>query len=547
MSAQPREVSPQELACYQRGNELFNAGRMQEAADSYQQALGIEPLRAATHYNLANALSRLGRTDEALDAYERALELRPQYPRALNNLGSALHRLGRLEEAIRAYRKALALEPDEADACNNLANALKDIGSLDEALSLYDRAISLSRGGGDRAVSKGIPGGGDRLLANKALLLMQMGDTVGASEAARAALAANPDSVPAWHIQSLLKTFTRDDPDLATLERLLARADELGMPVEERIRLHMTLGKAWLDAGEDERAFACLHEGNRLKRAMVHYDARLTGERITALANTFTRELLQRFSGTSAGDPSEAPVFVVGMPRSGTSLVEQILASHPDVHGAGELGVLRQLVPGVSALESDVCPPRYPEALARYSPADLARLGVEYVGRVCDPYPHKKRVVDKMPVNFLYAGLIHLILPNARIIHCCRDPVDTCLSCYMRTFTGDVGFSYDLSELGEYYRHYSSLMNHWRTLLPAERFLEVRYEDIVSNLEGEARRMVEFCGLPWDAACLSFHRTDRVVRTASATEVRRPIYRTSIGRWRPYARHLEPLLTALAE
>jgi tetratricopeptide (TPR) repeat protein len=507
---------------------------MQEAAESYQQALEIEPLRAATHYNLANALSRLGRTDEALDAYERALELRPEYPRALNNLGSTLHRLGRLEEAIRAYRKALALEPDEADVCNNLANALKDTGSPEEALALYDRAIGLGRAGRDR------------LLANKALLLMQMGDTAGSKEASRAALALNPDSVPAWHIQSVLKTFAREDPDLPILERLLARADALGMPLEERIRLLMTLGKAWLDAGDPERAFAHLEEGNRLKRATIHYDARLTGERITAVGDTFTRELLQRLSDPKAGDPSEAPVFVLGMPRSGTSLVEQILASHPDVHGAGELPILRQLVPGISEREPESCPPRYPEILARYSAADLTRLGVEYVGRVCDPYPHKKRVVDKMPVNFLYAGLIHLILPNARIIHCRRDPVDTCLSCYLRTFSGDVGFSYDLSELGDYYRHYLALMDHWRALLPAERFLEVCYEDIVEDLEGQARRMVEFCGLPWDAACLSFHRTDRLVRTASATEVRQPIYRSSVGRWRPYGRYLAPLLSALA-
>jgi len=533
MSTQPRESSAQELACYQLGNELFNAGRVQEAVEAYQRALEFQPDRAATHYNLGNALLGSGRVDEALDAYERALQLRPDFPRALNNLGNALHRLGRLEEAIRAYRKALRLEPDEADACNNLANALKDAGRLDEALSLYDRAIGLRRPGRDRA------------LANKALLLMEMGALSGAREAVREALADNPDCVPAWHIQALLKTFEPDDPDLQTLERLLGRADALGMPVESRIRLNIALGKAWLDAGDDERAFACLEEGNRLKRSTVRYDARLAGERITAVANTFSMELLQRFAGTGAGHPSEAPVFVMGMPRSGTTLVEQILASHPEVHGAGELQVLRQLVPGLSTLEPDPCPPLYPALLARCSPADLARMGQEYVARVCDPYPDKRRVIDKMPVNFLYAGLIHLVLPNARIIHCRRDPVDTCLSCYMRTFTGDVSFAYDLYELGHYYRHYSALMDHWRALLPPRCYLEVRYEDIVEDLEREARRMVEFCGLSWDAACLRFHQNERPVHTASATEVRRPIYRTSVGRWRPYARHLAPLVAAL--
>lgn len=535
MSTQPREVSPQELASYQLGNELFNAGRVREAVVAYERALEIQPDRAATHYNLGNALSRLGRIDEALDAYERALELRPHFPRALNNLGSALHRLGRMGEAISTYRKALALQPDEADACNNLANALKETGCFDEALALYDRAVSVRRPGSER------------ILANKALLLMEMGELAGARHAVREALAANPDSVPSWYIQSLLKTFTATDPDLKILEGLLERADEPHMPAEDRIRLHFALGKAWLDAGDDERAFTCIRRGNRLKRATVHYAPRLTAERMTAVANTFTRELLQRFSGSGAGHPSEAPVFVIGMPRSGTSLVEQILASHADVHGAGELQTLRQLVPGVSRLEPEPCPPLYPALLSRFSPMDLTRLGLEYVGRVCEQHPQKKRVIDKMPVNFLYAGLIHLILPNARIIHCRRDPVDTCLSCYLRTFTGEVVFSYDLSELGHYYRHYSALMDHWRALLPARCYLEVHYEDIVADLEREARRMVEFCGLPWDEACLSFHQTDRPVRTASAAEVRQPIYRTSVGRWRPYGRHLAPLIAALAE
>ena len=533
MSAQPREISAQELACYRLGNELFQAGRIQEAADAYQSALEIQPERAATHYNLGNALVRLGQLDDALDAFERAVQLRPHFPRALNSLGNTFQRLGRTDEAIHAYRKALALEPDEADACNNLANALKDAGRFEEALALYDRAISAHRPRRDLA------------LANKALLLMETGATAGARNAVREALAVNPDSVPAWHIQALLKTFTADDPDLNALARLLERADELRMSAEERIRLHMALGKAQLDAGDPDRAFACFREGNRLKRATVHYDAVLTGERMAALRNTFTAELLQRFSGSGAGHPSQAPVFVLGMPRSGTSLVEQILASHPDVQGAGELRTLRQLVPGISALDGDPCPPLYPALLARYSPMDLTRLGDEYVGRVCDPYPNKQRVVDKMPLNFLYAGLIHLILPNARIIHCRRDPADTCLSCYMRAFTGDVGFAYDLRELGHYYGQYAALMDHWRALLPADRYLEVRYEEVVADLEFAARRMVEFCGLPWNAACLAFHQTDRPVRTASATEVRQPIYRTSVGRWRPYAGHLAELLAAL--
>ena len=235
-------------------------------------------------------------------------------------------------------------------------------------------------------------------------------------------------------------------------------------------------------------------------------------------------------------DPSELPVFVIGMPRSGTTLVEQILASHSQVHGAGELSTLRLLVEGGGA---------YPDACASASGDDLARLGQAYMARVAPLAQGKQRLVDKMPANFLYAGLIPLVLPGARIIHCRRDPVDTCLSCYTKLFSGEQRFTYDQTELGEFYRGYAKLMAHWRLVLPPERFIEVDYEAVVDDLEGEAKRLVSFLGLPWEDACLRFHDSRRVVRTASVNQVRQPIYTTSKGRWQKYADHLGPLLAAL--
>jgi hypothetical protein len=226
------------------------------------------------------------------------------------------------------------------------------------------------------------------------------------------------------------------------------------------------------------------------------------------------------------------------MPRSGTTLAEQILASHPQVFGAGELPTLRQL-----AEHDGTYPPGPNDPMP--SRAAIAQLGSRYLGRVARLAQGHTRLVDKMPTNFFYAGVIAAALPGARIIHCRRDPVDTCLSCYTKQFAGGQIFSYEQNELGQFYQGYLKLMAHWRAVLPAERFLEVDYEAVVDDLEGQARRLVDFVGLPWDEDCLRFHDTRRMVRTASVMQVRQPIYRSSKGRWHAYAAHLQPLLAAL--
>jgi hypothetical protein len=318
------------------------------------------------------------------------------------------------------------------------------------------------------------------------------------------------------------------------------------MSSADRIKLRFALGKARLDAGDPDRAFIHLEQGNRLKRETFEYDSVLALQRIDAVRETFTPQLLQRFSGMGAGHPTEVPVFVIGMPRSGTTLIEQILASHPLMQGAGELLLLSRLVPGLSPAQPYPCPPVYPPLLTEMPPVRLTRLGREYESQLRELHPGKARVIDKAPLNFLYAGFIHLVLPNARIIHCRRDPLDTCLSCYMHTFNGDMTFAYDQTELGSYYRRYEALADHWRKVLPRERYTEVRYEDIVENFEPEARRLVEFCAMPWSEDCLGFHQSDRQVRTASAIAVRKPVYRSSVGRSRAYTPHLRPLIDALA-
>jgi hypothetical protein len=282
--------------------------------------------------------------------------------------------------------------------------------------------------------------------------------------------------------------------------------------------------------------------GNALKRSQIDYDEVAMLSEIDRTQQVFTSEFIRASAG--AGAPSPKPVFIIGMPRSGTTLVEQILASHPDVRGAGELTLFERAMGEVRLAMPEA--PAYPEMALQMSGKHFRELGERYLAGIAQLAPAASHVTDKMPTNFLFAGLIHLALPHATIIHTVRDPVDTCISCFSRLFT-EVNFqTYDLAELGRYYRHYQALMAHWHSVLPAGRILEVNYEDTVTDLEGAARRILGHCGLPWDPRCLDFHLTERVVRTASATQVRQPIYRSSVGRWRAYEPLLGPLLAELS-
>jgi hypothetical protein len=309
----------------------------------------------------------------------------------------------------------------------------------------------------------------------------------------------------------------------------------------EQCWVHFALAKSYDDIGEQDRGFAHLLEGNAAKRRQIEYhEARELGA-MDRIREVFTAGLMDAWIGP--GDPSDLPVFIVGMPRSGTTLVEQVLASHHAVFGAGERPDLALTVERLTERMGSL---PFPEAVWTLSGAELHQIGTAYVAALRMLAPDARRITDKMPANFRFAGLIPLILPRARIIHVVREPVDTCLSCFSKVFEGEQRFSYDLGELGRFHRAYQRLMAHWRTVLPANVLLEVNYEDMVGDLETAARRIVAHCGLPWDEACLEFHKTSRAVHTASVTQVRQPIYRGSVGRWRPDAALLRPLLEALS-
>jgi hypothetical protein len=313
------------------------------------------------------------------------------------------------------------------------------------------------------------------------------------------------------------------------------------LSVADQIDLHFALAKAYEDVGRDVEAFRQWLAGNALKRRQLGYDEAAVLGGFDRVRATFTSDLMQRRQ--NVGHPSSTPVFIVGMARSGTTLVEQILASHPQVFGGGEIKYLRRAVDGIRGPTGDSA--IFPELAPGLEAQDFRDLGARYLAEIGRLAPTACRVTDKMVGNIIYVGLIHLTFPNAAIIHTVRDPADTCLSCFSKLFAEGQNHTYDLAELGRYYRHYRILMSHWRQVLPPGRILEVRYEDVVADLEGQARRIVGHCGLAWDKNCLSFHQTERPVFTASAVQVRQPIYRSSIGRWRRYESSIEPLLAEL--
>jgi tetratricopeptide (TPR) repeat protein len=498
------------------GNILQARGKLEEAAGSQGRAIELKPNLAQAHSNLGNIQREQGKLAEAVVSYQRALALLPDYVDAHSNLGTVLLAQQRVEEAIVQFERALALNPNHATAHNNLGNALLKRDRMDEAQTHYERALALKP---DYANAHN----------NLGNVLKEQGRFDDAMSHYGRAIALKPDYGEAHLNRAELKRFKRDDEELVALKALEASVD---LPPDKAVFVHFALGKALDDAGDYDGAFEHLRRGNALKRQQIDYQERRALDLVDRIRATFDRALFDRFG--QAGEASRAPIFVLGMPRSGSTLVEQILASHPQIYGGGELTILEKM-----------------DAAGLYNLGDPSgdaaqwrSLGETYLSQLPKIPDGKVRIVDKLPGNFLRIGLIRLMLPNARIIHTCRHPVDTCLSCYSKLFTDGLLFSYDLGELGRYYRSYSGLMEHWRTVLPGY-VLDVSYEDVVADLEGQARRIIAYCGLAWDDRCVSFHQTIRTVRTASSVQVRQPLFRGSIDRWRRYESHLGPLIAEL--
>jgi tetratricopeptide (TPR) repeat protein len=508
------------------GTALHKRGLTEQAIAHFERAVAVQPDYADAHFALANILQSHDRFAEAIMHYNKVLTVQPRNFAACNNLATVLQKLGHFEEAIKLYRIAFAINPEYADACYNLGTAFLALDRNEDAVAESEKALRLDP---SKALAHN----------NIGVALQALGRIEEAGRAYERALLLEPRAAAIHLNLAYLRRFTTEDPRLAALEKLAEESAVLD--AGNQISLHFALGKAFSDIGQHERSFRHLRDGNALKRAQLKYDEKEVLNLFERIRTTFTPALMQQKSG--GGSDSKTPVFVVGMPRSGTTLVEQILASHSRVCGAGEIETFYQAMRkfrGRNGIAAE-----FPDFVSAMSPDDLCGLGSDYIALTTSAAPAAERIVNKLPLNFKYVGLIHLTLPNARIVHIRRDPVDTCFSCFSLLFTGDQSFTYDLGELGRYYRGYAAVMEHWRSVLPPGVMIEVQYEDLVADLEGQARVIVDHCGLDWEDACLAFHKTTRLVKTASSVQVREPVYQTSVGRWRQYEDFLQPLVQAL--
>ena len=510
-----------------RGNTLRDLNRLDDALASYDKALTINPIFAEALNNRGTVLRDLNCFEDALASYEKALAVKPDYAEALYNHANTLRELKRLEDALMSYDKALAIKPDYAEALNNRGNTLQELNRSEEALACYEKTLAIKSDHADA-------------LKNYGIVLKDLGRLADARRAAGKAIQLAPRKASYYRAFGDLHPYVAGDPHVGKMEELIQ--DSASLSVDDRIELHFALAKAYKDLGRWADAFSQLLEGNALKRRQIAYDEAETLAPLKRIVEGFTPDLMRTRQGV--GEPSPVPVFIVGMPRSGTTLVEQILASHPQVFGAGELKYFGQAASNLRVTENRSQSLR--ELISHMRGDRFRTLGENYLTEIKRLAPQAARITDKMPSNYAYLGLIHMALPNATIIHTIRDPVDTCVSCYSTLFAEGHNYTYDLAELGRYYRyHYQALMAHWHRVLPFHRILDVRYEDVVADVEAAARRMVAHCGLEWDARCLDFHQTERPVHTASAVQVRQPIYRNSVARGRRYEAFLAPLLAEL--
>ncbi len=533
-----------------------------EAPRLLSRSVELNPASPLYRHNLAGVLKERGEYAEAERLYREALALKPDYPEAQLQLG-LLHAARRdYPAALICYDAALALEPRFYPAWASRGEALFELARREEALESWRRARGLAerdpgqlqmlgaafREAGDYAAARGCheqalaltpdDPQGHNSLGNA---LGMQGDFAGAEQHYRKALSLRPGYAGALHNLSGIAKLKPADPvwpQLEALERELAR-----LPPAEAVLVHFTLGKLREDARDHAAAFRYYAAGNKLKRESIRYDE-------TRQARFF-KDFLQLFDAgflaarARAGSEDARPVFIVGMPRSGTTLAEQILASHPQVYGAGEIHALRNgLRAELPAAEDDY---GLPEALATLDAQALARGAARYSSYLDGLAPGAKRVTNKLPGNMALVGLIHLLFPRAVIVHCTRDARDTCLSNFSKLFTTGHGFSYEQGELGRFHRMYAELMAGWQRVLPAGRLYELNYEALVADIEGGSRRLVAACGLGWDDACLRFYDTPRSVKTASLAQVRQPVYASSVGRWKHYEKELAPLLAALSD
>jgi len=504
--------------------ELHRIGKLEDAEGVYRQILQRDPKNVEALRLLALIAMQFEHYGQAEQFLKRAVDVAPDFLAAWVDLSRAqLERLD-LEAARASIERAAALNPGSANVQVHVANVQARSGQHAEAAETYRRAASLNPGMPAPWIGLGNT-------------LKTIGRQAEAIEAYRHAAALRPQNSESWWSLSNLKTFRFEDADVEVMQRQLA---EERLTEEARAQFSFALAKAHEDRGEYARAFELYAEGNRLRRRLEHYDpvqTEVINERIRAV---FHDAFLARHA--ASGHPDPAPIFIVGLPRSGSTLIEQILASHSQVDATHELPEVGRLVQRINRGRTDRI--AYPEAARELAGNQWAALGRAYIDDTRKYRRGAPRFTDKMPNNFPSIGLLALALPNARFINARRHPLDTCLSCYRQLFARGQPFTYDLTELGEYYLEYEKMMAHWHAALPG-RILDVQYEEMVADQDAQTRRLLEFCELPFEDACLRYWETGRAIRTASSEQVRQPIYDSSVNFWRNYERELAPLVEIL--
>jgi tetratricopeptide (TPR) repeat protein len=506
------------------GNVLMKAGKREEAEGEIRKAINFAPQVPIYRFNLANLLSSMGRHEEAEAAFREAIRLDPNYVEALNNLGNTLRNLKRPDEARRAFEQVLAVKPGYAMAHNNIGNLNRDAGALAEAEANYLEAI---RHDPKLAIA----------YFNLGNVLRDSGRTAEAASAFRKAIELEPRNADAYRHLVQVERLPPEDGLVAYMQSLYENALT---PDSEKIHLSFALGRVFDQSKKWDDAFRYFEAGNKLHRKTFSYDIRSERSLLARIGKFYSAEKVARMPGSGIKD--DTPVFIIGMIRSGTTLIEQILASHPAVEGGGELPYVQD---AVNELYSSTRLP-FPDCTKDLTAAHAKTLGEEYLSKIRGRFGvAARRITDKMPQNFLYGGLISQILPEARFIYMKRNPLDVALSAFGIHFTDPHPYAYDLAELGQYCRFSEQVMAHWIGLF-GSKILVQPYEALVENYEAELRKILDFLELPFDPACLEFYKTQRSVATASASQVREKLNANSIGRWKPYERHLRNLKAALA-
>lgn len=503
----------------------FQQAQYAEARQLLDRSLELEPNNANAWSNLGMVLIKLETPEKALEAFSHCLKVAPDHPDALNNMAQALRKLGRYDQARPLLERLVKQMPRSASALYFLADVQHKSNDIAMSIKTYQQALRVDPD--DRRIRLGL---GDAY------------ESTGKFKQARmqylAVLRRDPDSPLAL---ARLLQLREGELDPAWVDKAHAMADDPETPEDGRMRLNIALGYYHDRIKDYDEAFRRLQLGYDVHARREPFDSDGYARAINSLIETLTADFYK--SAPDSGIDSVQPIFIVGMPRSGTTLTEQILASHSRVAAGGELSMLLKVSYQISELSHSHEP--YPRGLRTMGRVGLRRLARRYLEHLDKISGNAERVTDKLPFNFMHLGVIALLFPNAKIIHCRRDPMDNCLSCYFTSFAEQIGFANRLDTLGRYYLDYDRLMRHWRDVLPVQIF-ELQYEKLIEDTEEQTRSLLNYCELDWEDACLSFYETQRGVRTPSRWQVRQPIYTGSVQRWRNYEQHLQPLAEVLA-